>query len=179
MYMEQDQPDGLDIRPARITLFCSIGNHFERAVRELKRRFPEAALTVVGPTWRAAPLREAGLVDNLVAVSRDKLSLTKDFRECARLLAAIRRGPCDLLVTMYDSPGLNILHSLSGCPHHAVFDARARFYSVRVSRLYAARMAVGGVVRAILGGLTYVLIRSTLFLWGLAKRRGRAPLRRP
>jgi len=170
--MEQPQSDGLDIYPARITLFCSVGNHFEGAVRELKRRFPEATLTVVGPTWRAQPLRDAGLVDNLVAVSKDKLSLAKDFGECVRLLTAIRRDRCDLLVTMYDSPALNVLHSLSGCPNHAVFDARARLYSLRVSRFYVARMVLGGVARAALGGFIYVLIRSTLFLWGLVKKRG-------
>jgi hypothetical protein len=170
--MERGQSDGLDIHPARITLFCSMGSHFDGVVRELKRRFPGATLTVVGPAWRAQPLREAGLVDKLVTVSKDKLSLAKDFRECARLLAAIRGDRCDLLVTMYDSPGLNALHSLSGCPNHAVFDARARLYSLRVSRLYVARMVFGGAARAVLGALTYVLIRSTLCLWGLVKRRG-------
>jgi hypothetical protein len=170
--MEQGQCDRLTIHPARVTLFCSMGSHFEGAVRELKRRFPAATLTVVGPTWRAAPLREAGFVDKLITVSKDKLSLIKDVRECARVLAAIRRDRSDLLVTMYNSPGLNVLHSLSGCPTHAVFDARGRLCSIRVGRLYVARVVVGGAGRAILGALTYALIRSTLCLWGLFKRRG-------
>ncbi len=170
--MENARSDRLDINPARITLFCSMGNHFEGAARELKRRFPQASLTVVAPTWRAEPLREAGLLDRIVPVSKDKLSFARDFRECARLLAAIRRDRCDLLVTMYDSPGLNVLHSISGCPSHAVFDARARLYLLSVNRLYPARMVFGGAARSVLGGLTYMLIRSTLCLWGSLKRRG-------
>jgi ADP-heptose:LPS heptosyltransferase len=149
-----------------------MGRHFEAAVRELKRRFPQATLTVVGPTWRALPLHQAGLVDRIVTVSRDKLRLSRDFSECVHILATIRRDRCDLLVTMYDSPGLNVLHSLSGCPSHAVFDARARLYALRVRRFYAVRMVCGAVARTIVGALTYVLIRNTLGLWSLFRRRG-------
>jgi len=173
--MKQRQSQAFDVNPAGIALFYSVGNHFDAAVHELKRRFPRARLTAVGPTWRTESLHRAGLIDNRIEVSKDKLRLLKDFRECVRILAAIRHDRCDLFVTVYDSPALNVLHSLSGCRNHAVFDVRGSLYPLKVSRFYLARVFFGGAARAFLGGLTYALIRATFWVWGSLKERGRSP----
>jgi hypothetical protein len=169
--MRQSQSEAFDTIPASIALFCSVGRHFEGAVHELKRRFPRARLTVVGPRWRTEHLHEAGVIDNLVDVSRDKLHFVKDFRECVRIVAAIRHDQCDLFVTMYDSTALNVLHSFSGCRGHAVLDVRGNFYPLKVSRFYLVRVILGSAVRALLGGLAYALIRATLCLWGSLRKR--------
>jgi len=173
--MKRSKSEALGVSPAGMVLFYSAGNHFDAAVRELKRRFPRARLTAVGPMWRTESLHRAGLIDNRIEVSRDKLRLLKDFKECVRILAAIRHDRCDLFVTIYDSPALNVLHSLSGCRDHAVFDVRGALYPLSISRFYVARVIFGEATRAFLGGLTYAVIRTTFWVWGSLKGRGRAP----
>ena len=170
--MSQRLPKALDIDPARIILFCSIGNHFDAAVRELKERFPRARLTAVAPPWRTEGLATADLIDNTIEVTRDRLHPVRNVGECARVLAAVRAERCDLFVTMYDSPVLNVLHSFSGCRNHAVFDVRGNLYALRVSRLHPVWLVLRGAGRTFLGLLAYALIRATLRLWGLLRRRG-------
>ena len=169
--MTQGRHEAFDIDPASIILFCSVGNHFGAALNELKERFPQARLTAVAPRWRTEPLSTAGLIDNTIEVTRDRLHPIKNIGECARVLTAVRAEKCDLLVTMYDSPALNMLHSFSAAGSHAVFDVRGNLYAVRVSRFYPAWLIFRGVGRALLGLLTYALIRSTLCSWRFLRRR--------
>ena len=151
-----------DIDAERITLFCSIGTHFEAAAHELKRRFPRAELTAVAPASIAAPLAEMRLLDDVIEMTKNKLRILKDFPECVRLLRAIRAKRSDLIVTMYDSRALNLLQSLSGAGNHAVFDTRHVLCPVKVGRLYLLTLTFGGAGRFLLGAVTYTLIRATL-----------------
>lgn len=161
--MRRPQREILDIDPERIILFCSMGTHFDEAVHELKRRFPRARLTAVAPGSVAQPLSERGLIDDLVDMSRNKLRVLTDFRECARLLRAIRTERSDLVVTMYDSTALNLLQSLSRGRAHAVFDTRRVLYPINVGRFYLLRMVLGNIFRVLFGTLAYALIRVTLW----------------
>jgi hypothetical protein len=169
--MRQGRLKASDIDPASITVFCSIGNHFGAAVSELKERFPRARLTAVAPAWRTEPLSVAGLLDNRIEVTRDRLNPIKDFGECVRVLAAVRAEGCDLFVTMYDSPMLNVVHSFSGARSHAVFDVRGNLYAVRVSRFHPIWLFLLGAGRAFLGLCAYALIRGTLRAWRCFGRR--------
>lgn len=170
--MRQGRLKASQVDPATIILFCSVGNHFGAAVRALKERFPRATLSAVAPPWRTEQTAAADLIDNTIEVTRDRLHPIRNIGECARVLAAVRAERCDLFVTMYDSPALNVLHSFSGGRGHAVFDVRGNFYAVRVSRLYPFWVVLWGVGRALLGLLTYALIRSTLRAWGFFRRGG-------
>lgn len=170
--MRHGRLKAFDTDPASIMLFCSIGNHFDAAVRELKERFPRAKLAAVAPPWRTEPLSTAGLIDNTIEVTRDRLHPIRNIGECARVLAAVRAERCDLFVTMYDSPVLNVLHSFSGARSHAVFDVRGNLYALRVSRFYPVWLVLWGAGRVLLGLLAYALIRTTLCVWGLLRRRG-------
>ena len=67
--MRHGRLKAFDTDPASIMLFCSIGNHFDAAVRELKERFPRAKLAAVAPPWRTEPLSTAGLIDNTIEVT--------------------------------------------------------------------------------------------------------------
>ncbi len=170
--MRQGRLKASAVDPASIILFCSTGNHFGAAARELRERFPRATLTAVAPVWRTAPLSAADLLDSTIGVTRDKLHPLRNIGECARVLATVRAERCDLFVTMYDSPVLNVLHSLSGACSHAVFDVRGNFYPITVSRFYPVWLVLWGAGRALLGLLAYALIRATLCIWGLLRRRG-------
>jgi hypothetical protein len=160
-----------DIDPKSIILFCSLGNHFGAAANELKERFPGARLTAVAPLWRTEPLSKAGLIDNTIEVTKDRLHPIKNIGECMRVLAAVRGRRCDLFVTMYDSPALNLLHSLSAARRHSVFDVRGNLYAVRVSRFYPVGLLFHGAGRALLGLLTYAFISITLGSWRVLRRR--------
>ena len=168
--MTRGRSKRFDVDPKSIILFCSVGNHFGAAVNELKERFPGARLTAVAPTWRTEPLSTAGLIDNTIEVTRDRLHPITNIGECVRVLAAVRAQRCDLFITMYDSPALNVLHSFSAARSHAVFDVRGNFYAIRVSRFYPVWLLFRSAGRALLGLLTYVLIRSTLGSWRLFRR---------
>jgi len=170
--MRQGRLRASDVDPASIILFCSVGNHFEAALRELKARFPRARLTAVAPPWRTEPPAAAALLDSTIEVTRDRLHPVRNIGECARVLGAVRAERCDLFVTMYDSPVLNMLHSFSGARSHAIFDVRGNLYAVRVSRFYPAWLVLCGIARPVLGLLTCVLIGSTLRAWGFLRRRG-------
>ena len=169
--MREDRLKAFDVDPASIILFCSIGNHFSAAVRDLKKRFPRASLTAAAPPWRTGPLSGEDLIDKAIEVTRDKLHPIKNLGECVRVLAAIRAERCDLFVTMYDSAALNVLHSLSGSRLHAVFDVRGDLHAIRVSRLYPVELVLCGVGRTLLGWLTYALIGTTLCVWSFRRRR--------
>ncbi len=160
-----------DIDAERVTLFCSIGTHFEAAVHELKQQFPRAKLTAVAPPSIAEPLAEPGLLDNVIEMTKNKLRVVKDFPECVRLLRAIREKKSDLIVTMYDSRALNLLQSLSGARNHAVFDTRHVLCPVRVGRLYLLTLVFGGAGRLLLGGIMYALIQGTLTAWTVFQKR--------
>jgi len=170
--MRQGRLKSFDIDPASIILFCSVGNHFDAAVRELKERFPRAKLAAVAPSWRTEPLSKTGLIDKTIEVTRDRLHPIRNIGECVRVLAAVRAERCDLFVAMYDSPVLNALHSFSRARSHAVFDARGNLYAVRVSRFYPIRLVLLSAGRAFLGLLVYAFIRAALCFWGLFRRRG-------
>ena len=170
--MRQGRLKESDVDPATIILFCSVGNHFGAAARELRERFPRASLTAVAPAWRTEPLSAADLLDNTIEVTRDRLHPIRNFGECVRVLTAVRGERCDLFVTMYDSPVLNVVHSLSGAGSHAIFDVRGNLYAVRASRFYPAWLVLCGIARPVFGLLTYFLIGSTLRAWGLFRRRG-------
>ena len=169
--MGQRQNRELDIEPKSIVVFCSAGRHFDDAVCELKERFPRAKLTAVAPLWRTEQLSTSGFLDNVIAMTRNKLSLLGNFRECILLLAAIRAAKCDLFVTMYDSSALNLLHSLSASRNHAIFDARGKLYALGPAKFSLPRLILSSAWRFIVGRLTYVLIRTTLRAWGLFGKR--------
>jgi hypothetical protein len=160
-----------DVDAERITLFCSIGAHFEAAVHELKQQFPRAKLTAVAPASIAEPLAEGGLLDNVIEMTKNKLRILRDFPECVRLLRAIRAEKSDLIVTMYDSRALNLLQSLSGARNHAVFDTRHVLCPTRVARFYLFALVFGGVGRLLLGGIMYGLIQATLTAWSAFQKR--------
>ena len=169
--MRRPQREVLDIEPERIVIFCSIGTHFDAAVHELKRRFPPAKLTAAAPESVAEPLSLIGLLDDVIEMTKNKLHVLKDFRECVRILQAIRAERSDLVVTMYDSAALNLLQSLSGGCHHAVFDRRRTLYPLKVRRFYPLRLIFGSIGRLLLGALTCAIIKITLSAWRLSEKR--------
>ena len=156
-----------------IMIFWSTSLHFETAVRNLRARFPNANLIAVAPLSRTESLSAAAELDDVIGMSKEKLSIPADLGECVRLIRAIRKAKCDLFVTLFDSRALNMLQSLARSRKHSLYNSRGELIPLKIGPFYPLRLLWGGLWRNILGRIAYAIMKLTLLVWRVLPRRTR------
>lgn len=139
--------------PQNICAFYSRGPHYLRMLKFLRTLHPEAKITAVVPP--SFPAEAAlGIANQVIKTQHAQWSL-RQHRELRRLVHVLREGRYDLFVTMFDSPKLRILATLSGAPLRQCYTIDGRYQPLRLALV---RHFAGTLARNVRGRLLYAYL---------------------
>lgn len=139
--------------PENICAFYSRGPHFLRMLKFLRTLHPNARITAVVPP--SFPAEAALGVANQVIKTQHAQWSPRQHRALRKLVRVLREGRYDLFVTMFDSPKLRVLASLSGAKIRQVYTIDGRYLPLRLA---LARQFAMSLSRNIRGRLLYAYL---------------------
>ncbi len=133
-------------------VFYSDGSGLAARLQELRRRHPEAHVTVITPQHHSLNELEASLADAVLEQPHAHYPIREPGR-LRDLVRQIRAERFDVFVTMYPSPRLRLIASMSGARRPQCWTYESRIIPL-ARTLPGAVLAIAG--RALKGRLSYL-----------------------
>ncbi len=144
--------------PENICAFYSRGPHFLRTLKFLRTLHPNARITAVVPP--SFPAEAALAVANQVIKTQHAQWSLREQRALRKLVRVLREGRYDLFVTMFDSPKLRVLATLSGAKIRQCYTIDGRYVPLRLA---LGRQLVSSISRNVRGRILYAYLHYQVY----------------